>query len=96
MLSRRNFLKLTGAAAAGGAGLAAGLGRRPAAAQVAPLPQGPDVWLGRVAWPWGVNVLTRPRPEGALVRQVRPEELVVIRREVVGLGMMPHNHVWFE
>jgi lipoprotein-anchoring transpeptidase ErfK/SrfK len=25
-----------------------------------------------------------------------PEEIVVIRREIVGLGMMPHNHVWYE
>lgn len=95
MGSRRDFLKFTGAALAGGAGLAAGLGRRPASAQAA-LPQGPEVWLGRVAWPWGVNVLTRPRPEGVLVRQVRPDELVVIQRQVVGVGMMPHNHVWFE
>jgi len=91
MLSRRKFLKLTGAALSA-AWLPLG---RPAVDQAA-LPQGPDVWLGRVAWPWGVNVLRRPRPEGALVRTVMPEELVVLRREVVGVGMMPHNHVWYE
>lgn len=91
MTSRRAFLKLAGAAAAGLA-----LGRPAGLAAQTDLPQGPDIWLGRVAWPWGVNVLTRPRPEGALVRQVLPDELVLIRREVVGVGMMPHNHVWFE
>ncbi|MBP7691735.1 MAG: L,D-transpeptidase [Anaerolineales bacterium] len=93
MTSRRSFLKLAGAAPLI---LGAAAVRPPAAEAQAALPQGPEVWLGRVAWPWGVNVLRRPRPEGALVRTVMPEELVVIRREIVGVGMMPHNHVWYE
>ncbi len=91
MRTRREFLKWSAAALAGAA-----LGRAPALKAQTDLPQGPDVWLGRVAWPWGVNVMTRPRPDGVVVRTVMPEELVVLRREIVGLGMMPHNHLWFE
>lgn len=91
MLTRRKFLKWSAAALVGAA-----LGRAPALSAQTDLPQGPGVWLGRVAWPWGVNVMTRPRPDGVVVRTVMPEELVVLRREIVGLGMMPHNHLWFE
>lgn len=91
MVSRRRFLTWSGAALAGAALLRSGLSRADAS-----LPEGPDARLGRVAWPWGVPVLTRPRPEGIEVRKVMPDELVLIRRDIVGLGMMPHNHVWFE
>jgi lipoprotein-anchoring transpeptidase ErfK/SrfK len=92
MPSRRAFLKWSGAVTAGAALL--GAGSRPVAA--ADLPQGPDVWLGRVAWPWGVKVHARPRPEGRALRTIMPEDLVVLRREVVGYGFMPHNHLWYE
>jgi hypothetical protein len=91
MVSRRTFLKVGGLSAA-----ALALGRASGVAAQEGLPTGPDVVLGRVAWPWGVTVLTRPRPEGAVVRTVYPDELVQIRREVVGLGIMPHNHIWYE
>ncbi len=94
MLSRRKFLKLSGAALTGLA-LASQL-KAPATQADSRWPEGPEVLLGRVAWPWGVPVLTRPRPEGARVRTVMPDDFVVIRREIVGLGMMPHNHVWYE
>ena len=93
MTSRRRFLKWTGAALGGAALL------RWREAQViaqAALPQGPDVWVGRVAWPWGINIHSRPRPEGAVLRTIMPEELVVLHREIVGYGFMPHNHVWYE
>lgn len=91
MNSRRNFLKWTGAALAGAA--LARNGVRSASAQ---LPTGPDVWIGRVAWPWGVYIHSRPRPEGNKLRTLYPEDLVQLRREVVGYGFMPHNHVWYE
>lgn len=90
MVSRRTFLK---AAVFSAAAAAFGRGRT---ASAEALPQGPDSWVGRVAWPWDIQVLSRPRPGAAVVRSLAPEDLVVIRREVVGVGLMPHNHVWFE
>ncbi len=99
MMNRRSFLKTVGAAVAGGA-LAPWLTAR---AQVpgpgtgfGPWDFAPDLQLARIAWPWGVTIHNRPRPEGKVVRTVYPEELVVIRRQVVGVGFMPHNHRWFE
>lgn len=96
MYSRRQFLKFTGSALAGVA--LASQFKTPATQAEASWPEGPDVLLGRVAWPWGIPVLTRPRPEpeSKRVRVVMPDEIVVIRREIVGLGIMPHNHVWYE
>lgn len=93
MPTRRTFLKLTGASV-----LSAALWRAPSAhSQTTPaLPEGPEVWVGRVAWPWGVHIHSRPRPEGRQLRTLYPEDLVVLRRQVVGYGFMPHNHVWYE
>ncbi len=96
MSSRRTFLKTTGLALAGAAFSRYARPGTPAALAQGQFPSGPDVRLGRVAWPWGVDVLTRPRPDGLSVRTVMPDELVELRRDVVGLGIMPHNHVWYE
>lgn len=88
--SRRNFLKLAGAALAGAA-LPTGL---PLRAGTAAWPQG--VRLGRVVWPWGVKILSRPHPQGKELGQLYPEDVVPILRDVVGRGLSPHNHVWNE
>ncbi len=103
MVSRRSFLKLIGSAAAGAwllpqlrdnsTGLA-----RPALnlALTAPWPQGPDVKLGRGTLGWGAPILSRPHPEGANLGYVYPDDVVRVLREVVGLGMAFHTHLWFE
>lgn len=51
--------------------------------------------LGRVTED-GVRVLTRPHPDGVTVRQVNRDEVLITLREVVGEGLRPHNHVYFE
>ena len=87
--SRRSFLKLAGAAFAGVA-----LASRPRL-QLDPVwPQG--VRLGRVTLSGRARVLSRPNPDGALLRYLDQDEVVPLLREVVGLGVLPHNHVWFE
>ena len=95
MKTRRTFLKMAGTAAAG-----AFMPRGPRIARLAPVsntwPSGPDVRLGRGALGWGAPILTRPNPEGTLLDHVFPDDVVQIMREVVGLGMGYHTHVWFE
>ncbi len=91
-ISRRSFLKGAGLLLAG-----ALLPRTlawPAAAQA--WPAGPGVLLGRMVWPWGIKILSRPRPDGAVLGQLNADDVVRIVREVVGKGIMPHNHVWYE
>jgi lipoprotein-anchoring transpeptidase ErfK/SrfK len=103
MYSRRSFLKLAGTAAAG-ALLVPRLQALPAQGARAivspglsqPWPQGPDVKLGRGTLGWGAPILSRPHPEGAQLGYVYPDDVVHILREVVGLGMAFHTHVWFE
>jgi len=92
VLSRRSFLKLAGLTAAGAA-LPLPAGRLTAGPA---WPQGPHLRLGRVAWPWGVSVYSRPRPDGQVIRKLYPEDVVVVLRDVVGRGLAPHNHVWNE
>lgn len=95
MISRRSFLKVSGAALAGLALSRAPLARalpRPAEAW----PVGPEKRLGRMCWPWGVSVMSRPNPLGTELRKVYPEDVVEIAREVVGQGMAYHTHVWNE
>ncbi len=93
MLSRRDFLKLSGLSAAS---LALRFPSRFAPAPGTAWPSGPGVRLGRVAWPWGVGVFNRPQPTGKVLRNLYPEEVVQIYREVVGRGLAHHTHVWFE
>lgn len=91
--SRRAFLKLSGVTLAGAA-LASH--RRP---QFDPSwPQGPDVRLGRgvITLVGRPPVVSRPHLEGKLLYNLDEDQVVHIRREVVGLGVLPHNHVWFE
>ncbi len=90
VLSRRSFLKTAGIALAGTA-----LPRRGDDPDVA-WPSGPGVRLGRAAGPGPARVLSRPGPHGNLVRWLQPDDVAVILREVVGRGLLPHNHVWFE
>ncbi|MBF8285145.1 MAG: YkuD protein, partial [Anaerolineales bacterium] len=82
--SRRDFLKLTGAALAG----VAFPWRLPRASGAPPSvwPQGPNVRLGRVVWPWGVKILSRPDPLGRELGELHPEDVVVTVRDVVGRG----------
>jgi hypothetical protein len=51
--------------------------------------------LGRVAEP-EVEVYARPTPESRVVGRRVFDEVVVAQREVVGLGIQPHNHLWVE
>src|SRR5919109_5696871 len=96
-LSRRSFLKASGAALVGAA-LPVGL----TLPQRASLSERVDpawlegVLLGRMCWPWGVSVMSRPNPQGVELRKVLADEVVPIVREVVGQGMAYHTHVWFE
>lgn len=110
MTSRRSFLKLAGVtalgltvptrwAAAQYPTLPLGRGYRPPRSPVLPpdaWPAGPDVRLGRGCLGWGASILSRPNPQGQLLGYVYPDEVVRIVREVVGLGMAYHTHVWFE
>lgn len=90
-LSRRSLFKLAGAALAGAAF------PRALALRFDPAwPEGPDVLLGRMVWPWGVKILSRPRPDGAELGKLQADDVVRIVREVVGKGILPHNHVWYE
>jgi hypothetical protein len=95
MASRRTFLKLAGAATLGAA-----LPRVPGARAVRTMdpawPEGKDVRLGRGTLGWGAPILTRPHPDGQLIGHVFTDDVVPIVREVVGLGMAYHTHVWFE
>ena len=59
-------------------------------------PEGPGIRLGRGAIGWGAPILSRPHPEGKELGHVFPDDVVRIMREVVGLGMAYHTHVWFE
>ena len=59
-------------------------------------PEGPGIRLGRGAIGWGAPILSRPHPEGQELGHVFPDDVVRIVREVVGLGMAYHTHVWFE
>jgi lipoprotein-anchoring transpeptidase ErfK/SrfK len=95
MFSRRSFLKLGGGALASVA----------LASRLQPFPQtiGGHTWdfqpsqlLGRMAWPWEVPIYSRPSPEGTEGRKVGLDEVIPLVREVVGRGLFPHNHVWYE
>lgn len=107
MSSRRKFLQLAGAGLLGAWGrpwLAAGHSA-PRSAQrrrdwhrlaAADWPEGPANLLGRGVLGWGAPIVTRPHPDGTLLGHVYPDDVVRIQREVVGLGMAYHTHVWYE
>lgn len=90
VISRRSFLKTAAVALAGAAFPRAGNSRDAA------WPSGPGIRLGRAALPGPVRVYSRPGPQGELVRWLQPDDVTVIVRDVVGRGLLPHNHVWFE
>ena len=85
-MSRRAFLKM--------GGLAAG---------AAFLPRGP-VWVGAVellerlcrVTELEATLRSRPSPDAQAVGQVALDDVLVVERQVVGRGVFPHNHVWFE
>src|SRR5258708_9058209 len=102
MRSRRSFLKLAGMAASALVlpRLSLGQGSR-LTATVSPVlappwPHGPDIKLGRGTLGWGAPILSRPHPEGVNLGYVYPDDVVHVLREVVGLGMAFHTHLWFE
>jgi hypothetical protein len=39
---------------------------------------------------------SRPEPEAPAVGRVKLDDVLKVEREVVGRGVYPHNHVWFE
>jgi len=92
MISRRAFLKTAAAALAAGAALPQRLEPGPSAVW----PSGPGARLGRAAPPGAVRVYSRPGPHGNLLRWMQPDDVALIVRDVVGRGLLPHNHVWFE
>lgn len=82
-LSRRAFLK-AGAVSAAGLLLPRATDR---------FPQGEK--LGRVTEP-RAEIYSRPRPDSRQLGTLAFDDVVVIEREVVGVGVYPHNHIWFE
>jgi hypothetical protein len=85
-LSRREFIQvgaLTGAALALPGG----------GARAATFPEAEK--LGRVTEP-EVDLYARPTPESRVVARRRFDEVVVAERQIVGLGIQPHNHLWVE
>src|SRR5579859_5655243 len=86
-LSRRSLLKLGGVLLAGA---------------VIPRQQRQDAQDWPIGVPLGrvtesrIRLYSRPRPDGNVVAFKYRDEVVVVIREVVGLGFYPHNHVWFE
>ncbi|MBF8255576.1 MAG: hypothetical protein HW375_483 [Anaerolineales bacterium] len=85
-LSRRAFLKL--------GGLAAGAALGPRAPRWAVL-AGPEERLCRVT-EFEAVLRSRPSPEATAISKVALDDVLVLQREVVGRGVFPHNHVWFE
>lgn len=86
--SRRDFLKVASLwGAAGALRLPAPVRRDD------PLPQGRD--LGRVT-ELQTTVHSRPTPDSPQVGSLEFNQVVEIHCQVVGSGVYPHNHVWFE
>ena len=85
-LSRRAFLKL--------GGLAAGAAFGPRPPRWVGL-AGPEERLCRVTELESV-LHSRPSPEAPAMGKVALDDVLVLQREVVGRGVFPHNHVWFE
>ncbi len=84
-LTRREFLKLSGAALAGVAFLP--LPPRDQAARE-------GVRLGRVA-EWWVRVRTEPDLRAPIVRYHRRDDVIAYFEEVEAAGRNPHNSIWF-
>ena len=42
------------------------------------------------------DLRSRPHPEAPVVGGAALDDVLVVEREVVGRGVYPHNHVWFE
>ncbi len=89
-LSRRSLLKASGALLTGA--LIPRRQRLVANKWPTGVPLGP---LGRVTES-RIRLYSRPRPDGAVVAFKYRDDVVVVSREVVGLGFFPHNHIWFE
>lgn len=91
IFSRRDFLKLGGAALAG-----ALVPRSVARQQAGDAPEWQTgVRLGRMTES-RIRLYSRPNPDGQQVMFKYRDEVVTIVRDVVGQGFYPHNHVWFE
>ncbi|MGH2619941.1 MAG: L,D-transpeptidase family protein [Anaerolineales bacterium] len=84
-LSRRAFIRIAGASLSGLA-LPASLGL-PGLAE--------SGLLARITEP-EASLHSRPRPESPIVGSKSFDELLVINREVIGRGVYPHNHLWYE
>jgi len=85
-LSRRAFLKVGGVAAG------ASLLPRP---RLRPLAPDPQARLCRVTEPVA-KLRARPTPDSPSLGKVVLDDVFAVQREVVGQGVLPHNHVWFE
>ena len=84
-ISRRDFLRLAGVSLSGLA-----VADRPGLFRVAEADQ-----LARITEP-KVSLHSRPRPDSSVVGSKVFDELLVVEREIIGRGVYPHNHVWYE
>ena len=89
-LHRRDFLKLASLAVVGIAAAPLEL-RRPLPARA----QGTGARFGRVAIDFSF-VRARPAQDGRIVSKLLRDDVVPIVRDVVGKGLNPANHIWFE
>ena len=55
----------------------------------------PPTPLGRVTM-FGVDVFNQPRRNAELVRTARRDEVLVLRGQIKGDALRPHNNVWYE
>ncbi|HKY84219.1 MAG TPA: L,D-transpeptidase [Anaerolineales bacterium] len=85
-LSRRDFLKLSGATF--------GASMLPRFSVVGGVPS-PSDRLCRVT-ELETAIRSRPNPESSEVTVAHLDDVLVVGREVVGRGVFPHNHIWFE
>jgi len=84
-ISRRDFIRIAGASMSGLA-LPGRLGEL-GLAESQP--------LARITEP-ETSLHSRPRPESPIVGSKNFDELLLINREVIGRGVYPHNHLWYE
>jgi hypothetical protein len=93
-IPRRDFLKL-GGLSLGALALPGPLraARAPRVPPVAEFPQGE--FLCRVT-EIETTLRSAPRPDASEVGARRLDDVLVLQRQVVGEGVYPHNHVWYE
>lgn len=84
-ISRREFIRLAGISLSGLA-----LADRP---RLIPLSDAAE--LARITEPMA-SLHSRPRPDSPIVGSKVFDEVMAVQREIIGRGVFPHNHVWYE